>query len=520
MYDADEFPYPAEIFGRYPLTELIVHPRIQKDFYNNTPNLEAFSIAYENKSSKFALCYNGDIFHPADCEKICLRFPDLSAVMMGRGLLQNQSLAEEIKVRENSGGLNRHQEMAYFARFFDRKSEEDERKRRYEFYRRLPEDYSRVRLLKHYAGNRGFGLDYNQQKEDTMDKIKLFLQKKNIVISAKRYGIDALGAMAQGLFASLLIGTILATLGEQLGIGLLASAGGYAKAATGPAMAVSIGCALECPQLVLFSLAAVGGAANELGGAGGPLAVLIITVFAAEFGKAVSKETKIDILVTPFVTITVGILLADWWAPAVGAAAGAVGDAIMWATELQPFFMGIAVSVIAGIALTLPISSAAICAALGLTGLAGGAALAGCCAQMIGFAVLSFRENGWGGFFAQGIGTSMLQMGNIIKNPLTWIPAIFASAVTGPAATCIFKLQMNGAAVASGMGTCGLVGQIGVYTGWLNDIASGTKGAVTAMDWISLLLVCFVLPGILTWIFGILLRRLGWIKENDLKLDL
>lgn len=353
-----------------------------------------------------------------------------------------------------------------------------------------------------------------------MEKLKSFLKRKDIEISAKRYGIDALGAMAQGLFASLLIGTIIATLGEQLGIELLVTVGGYAKAATGPAMAVAIGYALHCPPLVLFSLVAVGGAANTLGGAGGPLAVLLITVVSAEFGKAVSKETKIDIIVTPFVTIMLGSLLSMWFAPAIGAAASAVGAAIMWATELQPFFMGIIISVIVGIALTLPISSAAICAALGLTGLAGGAAVAGCCAQMIGFAVLSFKENKWGGLFAQGIGTSMLQMGNIVRNPKIWIPAILTSAITGPIATCVFKLQMNGAAVASGMGTCGLVGQIGVYTGWLNDIAAGTKNAVTAFDWIGLILISFVLPGILTWLFGLFFRKIGWIKENDLKLDL
>ena len=231
----------------------------------------------------------------------------------------------------------------------------------------------------------------------------------------------------------------------------------------------------QAAPLVLFSLAAVGAAANELGGAGGPLAVLVVAIFAAEFGKAVSKETKIDIIVTPFVTIFVGVALSIWWAPAIGAAASAVGNAIMWATELQPFFMGIIVSVIVGIALTLPISSAAICAALGLTGLAGGAALAGCCAQMVGFAVASFRENKWGGLFAQGIGTSMLQMGNIVKNPRIWLPATLASAITGPIATCLFHLQMNGAAVSSGMGTCGLVGQIGVYTGWIADIEAGRQ---------------------------------------------
>lgn len=247
---------------------------------------------------------------------------------------------------------------------------------------------------------------------------------------------------------------------------------------------------------------------------------MIVTIFAAEFGKAVSKETKIDIIVTPFVTIFIGAGLSIWWAPAIGAAASAVGNAIMWATELQPFFMGILVSVIVGIALTLPISSAAICAALGLTGLAGGAAVAGCCANMVGFAVLSFRENKWGGLFAQGIGTSMLQMGNIVRNPRIWLPAILSSVITGPIATCVFHLQMNGAAVASGMGTCGLVGQIGIYTGWINDIASGTKAAITPMDWIGMLLVCFILPGVLTWAFGLFFRKIGWIKENDLKLDL
>ncbi len=355
-----------------------------------------------------------------------------------------------------------------------------------------------------------------------MEKIRAFMKRKNIVISAKRYGIDALGAMAQGLFASLLIGTIISTIGEQAGLALLVTIGNYAKAATGAAMAVAIGNALQCPPLVLFSLAAVGTAANasEVAGAGGPLAVLIVTIFASECGKAVSKETKIDILVTPFVTIFVGVGLALWWGPGLGAAASAVGSAIMWATELQPFFMGILVSVIVGIALTLPISSAAICAALSLTGLAGGAALAGCCAQMVGFAVLSFRENKWGGLFAQGIGTSMLQMGNIVKNPRIWIPAILTSAITGPIATCVFHMEMNGAAVASGMGTCGFVGQIGLYTGWVSDVASGAKDAVTLFDWLGMLLVCFVLPGVLTWLFGLFFRRIGWIRENDLKLEM
>lgn len=353
-----------------------------------------------------------------------------------------------------------------------------------------------------------------------MGKFKNFLKRKNIEISAKRYGIDALGAMAQGLFASLLIGTIIQTLGEQLHIDLLVQIGGFASSVKGPAMAVAIAYALKSPPLVLFSTAAVGAAADKLGGAGGPLAVLLAAVVAAEFGKAVSKETKVDIIVTPLVTIMVGVIFSVLTAPYVGKAASAVGTAIMWATEQRPFIMGIIISVIIGIALTLPISSAAICAALGLTGLAGGAAVAGCCAQMVGFAVMSFRENKWGGLFAQGIGTSMLQMGNIVKNPKIWIAPTIASAITGPIATCIFKLQMNGAAVSSGMGTCGLVGQIGVYTGWLNDVASGAKQAITAFDWIGLILISFVLPAVITWLISLPMRKIGWIKENDLKLDI
>ncbi len=351
-----------------------------------------------------------------------------------------------------------------------------------------------------------------------MQKIKAFCKRKNIIISAKRYGVDALGAMAQGLFCSLLIGTIIKTIGQQAGIEFLVNIGTYASAMAGPAMACAIGYALQADPLVLFSLIAVGYSANELGGAGGPLAVLVIAIIAAELGKAVSKETKVDILVTPAVTIFVGVALSYAIAPPIGTAASAVGQIIMWATELQPLLMGILVSVIVGVALTLPISSAAICAALGLTGLAGGAAVAGCCAQMVGFAVMSFRENRWGGLVSQGIGTSMLQMGNIVHNPRIWIPPTLAAAITGPIATCIFGLTMNGAAVSSGMGTCGLVGQIGVYTGWVADIAAGTKTAITAFDWIGLILICFVLPAVLSWFFGNILRKIGWIKENDLKL--
>ena len=368
-----------------------------------------------------------------------------------------------------------------------------------------------------------------------MEKLRAFLKRKDIIFSAKRYFIDAMGAMAQGLFCTLLVGTILNTIGQQFHIGFLNAVivtigkgdgavnytiGGLCSAMVGPGMAVAIARALNAPPLVLFSLIPVGFATNYMGVAGGPLAVLFVAIVAAELGKAVSKETKIDILVTPIVTVLVGVGFAALIAAPVGRAASAVGQAIMWATELQPFFMGIIVSVVIGVALTLPISSAAICAALGLTGLAGGAAVAGCCAQMVGFAVMSFRENRWGGLAAQGLGTSMLQMGNIVRNPRIWIPPTLAAAITGPVATCLFRLEMNGAPVSSGMGTCGLVGQIGVYTGWVNDVASGAKAAVTGMDWLGLVLISFVLPAVLTWLIAIPLRKWGWIKDGDLKLDL
>lgn len=362
-----------------------------------------------------------------------------------------------------------------------------------------------------------------------MEKLKLFLKRKDVVISAKRYGIDALGAMAQGLFCSLLIGTIINTVGKQFNIGFLTgtvatiagvdyTVGSLASAMSGPAMAVAIGYALATPPLVLFSLITVGFASNALGGAGGPLAVLFVAIIASESGKMISKETKIDILITPLVTISVGILLSALLAPTLGKAAMKLGTVIMWATSLQPFLMGILVSLLVGVALTLPISSAAICAALGLTGLAGGAALAGCCAQMVGFAIISFPENKWGGLISQGIGTSMLQMGNIVKNPRVWIAPCITSMITGPIATCIFNLQMNGAAVSSGMGTCGLVGQIGVYTGWVNDVTSGAKSAITSFDWIGLIMISFILPAVITPVIHMFVRKAGLVKDGDLKL--
>ncbi|MCI8725514.1 MAG: PTS sugar transporter subunit IIC [Hungatella sp.] len=335
--------------------------------------------------------------------------------------------------------------------------------------------------------------------------IKAFLKRKGVHITAKTYLIDAMGAMAFGLFASLLIGTIFGTLGEKTNIQIFNTISEYAKNATGAALGVSIAYALKGPQLVLFSAATVGIAGNALGG---PVGALVSSIVAAELGKIVSKETRVDILVTPGVTIISGVLTAQFAGPGVSAFMAAFGNLVKNATQLQPFFMGILVSALIGIALTLPISSAAICIMLSLDGLAGGAATAGCCAQMVGFAVLSFRENGPGGLLAQGLGTSMLQMGNIVKNPRIWIPPTLASMVTGPLATMVFHLENIPA--GSGMGTCGLVGPIGVYT---------------AMDgsanmWLGILLVCFVLPALLTWILGEILRKMNWIKDGDLKLDL
>lgn len=334
---------------------------------------------------------------------------------------------------------------------------------------------------------------------------KEFLKKKGVNITVRTYLIDALGAMAFGLFAFLLIGTIFGTLGEKTQITLFNTIAEYCKSATGAALGVSIAYALHAPQLVLFSAATVGIAGNALGG---PVGALVSTVISTELGKLVSKETRVDILVTPGVTIISGVLMAQFVGPGVSAFMTAFGNLVKTATEMQPFFMGILVSALIGIALTLPISSAAICIMLSLDGLAGGAATAGCCAQMIGFAILSFGENGIGGLLAQGLGTSMLQMGNIVKNPRTWIPPTLASMVTGPVATCLFRMENIPA--GSGMGTCGMVGPIGVYT---------AMGGGASM-WLGILLVCFLLPAVLTWIFGEILRKLQWIRPGDLKLDL
>ena len=348
----------------------------------------------------------------------------------------------------------------------------------------------------------------------------------------KRYFIDAMGAMAQGLFASLLIGTIFKALGMIPHLEILADIGSYAQAMAGPAMGAAIAYSLKAHPLVIFSAAAVGYAANALGAAGGPLAVFFIAIAAVEVGMLVSKKTKVDILVTPFVTILVGGLLSIFVAPYIGVLAGYISKFISWSSLQAPLVASIIISVVIGVVLTLPISSAAICAGLLMTGsalshngvtneglaIAGAAAVAGCCAQMIGFAVISFRENKWGGLVSQGIGTSMLQMPNIVRHPQIWIAPTLASAITGPLAVCVFDLRMYGAAINSGMGTCGMLGPIGLILGWL-DPANGYTGEVTALHWIGLVLVCFILPALLSFAINEILRKVGLVKDGYMKLD-
>lgn len=355
-------------------------------------------------------------------------------------------------------------------------------------------------------------------------KISAFVKAR-----AKLYFIDAMGAMALGLFASLLIGTIFKALGMIPYLEFMVQIGGYAQAMAGPAMAAAIAFSLKADPLVIFSAATVGYAANALGGSGGPLAVFFIAIIAIEVGMLVSKKTKVDIIVTPFVTVFVGGVLSILVAPHIGTLVGFISQFIGWAALQAPIVTGIIVSVVIGVCLTLPISSAAICAGLILTGsaaangsseglaIAGAAAVAGCCAQMIGFAVISFRANRWGGLLSQGIGTSMLQMPNIIRHPQIWIAPTLASAITGPLAVCVFDLKMYGAAINSGMGTCGMLGPIGLILGWISP-ENGYPYEVTALQWIGLVLICFILPAALSFAFNEILRKIGWVKDEYLLL--
>lgn len=331
----------------------------------------------------------------------------------------------------------------------------------------------------------------------------------------KKYFVTAMGAMAQGLFATLLIGTIIKTLGNYTHLEFLIEIANFASAATGMAIGVAIAFSLKADMLVVLCSAVVGQMGYALGAnitdelhyTAGPAGAFFAVIIACEVAKFVSKKTKVDILVTPLTTILVGYGAARLLCPGIAYVMYYLGSFINTTTEWHPFIMGIIVSAVVGVILTLPISSAAICAMIGITGLAGGAATVGCCAQMVGFAVMSFRENGVGGLVSQGLGTSMLQMGNICKNPKIWIPPTVASAVCGPLATMLFKLKCTG--VSAGMGTCGLVGPIGVI--------SATEH--TPLMWIGLVLLCIVLPALISLGLGELFRKIGWIKEGDLKLE-
>ncbi len=353
-----------------------------------------------------------------------------------------------------------------------------------------------------------------------MSKVKAFLEKKNISLSPKNYFVGAMGAMAQGLFASLLIGTIFKTVGEWLGMQFLTELASFAMNGyvCGAAIGIAVASALKATNLVLYSCSVVGAMGYMIGTTvatvaspvtAGPAGAFLAVVFACEIGKLEAGSTKVDIILTPAVTIVSGFAFAKLVCPGVAYIMYYLGQFINTATELRPVFMGMIVSAVVGIILTLPISSAAICSMIGIAGIAGGAAMAGCCAQMVGFAVMSFRENRFGGLLAQGLGTSMLQMGNIMKKPVVWIPPILASVITGPIATVVFRLECEG--VSAGMGTCGLVGPLGAIT------ATDDKNA---MFWIGLLLVCIVLPAVLTLIFSEIMRKLNFIKEGDLKLEL
>ena len=351
-----------------------------------------------------------------------------------------------------------------------------------------------------------------------MSKIQSFLERKKLKFSLKLYFVDVLGAMALGLFATLLIGTIFGTIGEQFKLAFLTEVAAFAKngAVVGAAIAVAMGMKLSAPPLVMLSASVVGAMSYSLGATvsdgiaytAGPAGVFFAVLVACEVGKLVSGETKVDILVTPTVTILVGYGLSKLLCPIIAYAMYYLGDFIATATEYQPLLMGIVLAVVVGMILTLPISSAAICAMIGIGGIAGGAAAVGCCCQMVGFAVTSFRENRWGGLVAQGLGTSMLQMGNIVRKPQIWLAPTLAAAVCGPLSTMIFRLECVG--VSAGMGTCGLVSPLGILT------ASGYSANV----WIGILLCCIVLPAVLSLVFDWIFRKIGWVKLGDMQLNL
>lgn len=333
-------------------------------------------------------------------------------------------------------------------------------------------------------------------------------------ISGKSVGdmvVGVLNGMAQGLFSSLIIGLIIKQIGTYAGIQLLADIGQVAQYMTGPAIGIGVANAVGAPPLARYSSAAVGavgaGTITVATGAlalGEPLGATVAALAGALAGKWISGKTKVDIILVPIVTIVVGSLVGVALSPAVAALMKAIGAFINQLTTLYPFPMGVLVSTVVGMVLTLPISSAAICISLGLEGLAAGAACCGCCCQMVGFAVASWRENKVGGLISQGLGTSMLQIPNIWKNWKIWIPPTLCSAILGPVSTCLFKMENN--ASGAGMGTSGLVGQF---------------NAVAVMGpeclW-QVALVHFILPAVITLAISEFMRKKGWIREGDMLL--
>ncbi|WP_044893366.1 PTS transporter subunit IIC [Bacillus alveayuensis] len=333
--------------------------------------------------------------------------------------------------------------------------------------------------------------------------MKSFLQKKGVSLSAKVYLIDALSYMALGLFSSLIIGLIIKTIGEQLQFEPFVDIGTLAMGLMGPAIGGAIAYGLHAPPLVLFSSIICGAAGATLGGPAGSYAASLL---ATEVGKLISKETKVDIILTPFVTICTGYVVATFIGPYIDSFMKGFGELVMWATEQRPLIMGMLVAVLMGLALTAPISSAAIALMLDLHGLAAGAATIGCSAQMIGFAVISYKENGIGGLFAQGLGTSMLQVPNIVKNPRVLIPPTVAGAILAPIGTILFDMTNN--AAGAGMGTSGLVGQIMTFT---------TMGFSMNTLW-SVILLHFIGPVVISLILSNWMRKKGLIKLGDLKI--
>jgi len=351
-----------------------------------------------------------------------------------------------------------------------------------------------------------------------MTKTQEFLKRKDIEISVKRYAIDALSAMTQGLFASLVIGLIIKTLGEQISIHagqnpfsvFLIAIGSTAMLMVGPAIGVATAYGLKAPPFVLFASIATGYLGNmawtDGGPAGGVAGAFVAALVGCEIGKLVSKETKVDLIVTPLVTIAAGGIVAKLVGPPIGAFMTGLGNVINTATDMQPFWMGVIISVIVGLVLTSPISSSALCIMLGLSGLAAGAATVGGAAHMIGFAVIGFRANGVGGIFSHGLGTAMLQLPNVVKNPWILIPPVLSSAVLGPVATMVLK--MTNVPEGAGMGTSGFVGQIGTFT---------SMGFTFDTLW-RIVLLHYVLTAVLAFVFFIVFKKLGKIKGEDLRL--